>query len=121
MLIPRGDAIQERADLILSLCVLNVVYFNKEGMLIYFCCAIVLTLKYVNEPLIIGSMELCYLFDMVLVHPGKMSVKLSCPGLNQFAQRCMPIMRQIVYICTKSAVVPTCIINYLMKMSWLFG
>ena len=78
-------------------------------MLIYFCCVIVLTLKYVNEPLIIGLIELCYLFDMMLEHPefkGKMSVKLSCPGLNQFAQRCMPIMRQIKHTCIKSAVVP---------------
>ena len=61
-------------------------------MLIYFCCVIVLIHMYANEPLIIGSMELCYLFDMTLVYPGKMSVKLSCPGLNQFAQRFMPIM-----------------------------
>ena len=67
-------------------------------MLIYFCCVIVLTLKDVNEALIIGSMELCYLFDMMLVHPGKMSIKISCPGLNHFAQRYMPIMRQTVYI-----------------------
>ena len=90
-------------------------------MLIYFCCVIVLIHMYANESLIIGSMELCYLFDMTLVYPeftGKMSVKLSCPGLNQFAQRYMPVMSQTVYTCIKSAVVP--IINYLMKMSWLF-
>ena len=75
-----------------------------------------------------------YLFDMTLVYPeltGKMSVKLSCPGtelknnsvcpgLNQFAQKYMPIMSQTVHTCINSAVVP--IINYLMKMSWLsFG
>ena len=33
-------------------------------MLIYFCCVIVLTLKYVNEPLIIGSMELPFRHDV---------------------------------------------------------